>query len=100
MYFARALPSRTWAPRSVYRLCSVPVQFSATHSARRSGIHVFISAGASVPGVSWNCMRTPSMVSHSPDVATSYVGRMKLVFPADCPLPMPMASDPCGPLSR
>ena len=38
---------------------------SHPHGAK-SGKYVFISAGASVPGVIWNTMRTPSMVTSSP----------------------------------
>ena len=60
------MPSRTSAPRSVYRLCSVAVQFSATHRALNWGNHVFISAGASVPGVIWNSMSTPYTSRVSP----------------------------------
>ena len=36
------------------------VQFSAVHSQPWSGKKKFISAGASVSGVIWNTMRTPS----------------------------------------
>ena len=43
----------------------VPVMFSAAQKAFRSGNQVFISAGASVPGVFWNTIRTPSTVSSS-----------------------------------
>ena len=97
MYPAQAAPSRTSAPRSVYRLWSVAVQFSATHRALYFGIQVFISAGASVPGVSWNSSSTPSMVIFSPVFVISKVGAMKDTVPVDWPMPMPWASLPSGP---
>ena len=43
----------------------VAMMFSAAQNALRSGNQVFISAGASVPGVFWNTIRTPSTVSSS-----------------------------------
>ena len=55
--------SRTSAPRGVSTLCRLWVAFSAMHSARRSGKRKFISAGASVPGVSWKTISIPSTVS-------------------------------------
>ena len=48
--------------------------FSAMHSARWSGKWKFISAGASVPGVIWNTIRTPSMTSSWPVWVMSSVG--------------------------
>ena len=50
------------------------VQFSAMHSQPRSGKKKFISAGASVSGVSWNTIRTPSTTNSSP-VARDLLGR-------------------------
>jgi hypothetical protein len=66
MYLLQSSASRTCAPRSVYTLCCVAVQFSAMHSARRSGRKMFISAGASAPGVNWKTIRTPSITICSP----------------------------------
>ena len=66
MYFDQLSESRTWAPRIGTRLCMLCVQFSAMHSQPRSGKKKFISAGASVSGVSWNTIRTPSTTSSSP----------------------------------
>ncbi len=37
--------------------------FSAMHKARRSGNEKFISAGHSVPGVTWKTILTPSSTS-------------------------------------
>ncbi|SLH57272.1 Uncharacterised protein [Mycobacteroides abscessus subsp. abscessus] len=62
-YRAHARVSRTSAPRRVSTLCMLWVAFSAMHRARWSGNRKFISAGASVPGVSWKSMRTPSITS-------------------------------------
>ena len=46
-------------------LWMVPVMFSAAQKALNCGKYVFISAGASVPGVFWNTIFTPSTVSSS-----------------------------------
>ena len=74
MYFDQLSASRTWAPRIGTRLCMLCEQFSAMHSQPRSGKKKFISAGASVSGVSWNTMRTPSTTSSSP-VRVMLLGR-------------------------
>ncbi|MNJ56588.1 hypothetical protein D3C77_521430 [compost metagenome] len=55
----------------------VLVVFSAIHSALCCGNQVFISAGASVPGVIWKTILTPSMSSSSPVLAISLVGKIK-----------------------
>jgi hypothetical protein len=51
MYCDHASASRTGAPRSVSTLCRLLTMFSAAQNALKSGNQVFISAGASVPGV-------------------------------------------------
>ena len=51
------------------------------HSARRSGKWKFISAGASVPGVIWKTIRTPSIVSSCPVRVTSLVGAIRPTEP-------------------
>src|SRR5664279_5208340 len=65
------------------------VAFSAIYSARRWGNRKFISAGASVPGVSWNSMTTPSTVSRCPVRVTSMVGGIKEMVPVDVVWPKP-----------
>ncbi|MNP78328.1 hypothetical protein D3C76_1759150 [compost metagenome] len=55
----------------------VLVVFSAIHSALCWGNQVFISAGASVPGVIWKTILTPSMSSASPVLVISLVGKIK-----------------------
>jgi NADPH-dependent 2,4-dienoyl-CoA reductase/sulfur reductase-like enzyme len=53
---------RTSAPRAGSRLCIVALAFSAMNKARIFGRKKFISDGASVPGVTWNTIVTPSIV--------------------------------------
>jgi hypothetical protein len=74
------------------------VAFSAMHRARRSGKWKFISAGASVPGVSWNTMRTPSSVSSCPVRVMSTVGGISETVPVDVVVPRPAPTCPVGPL--
>ena len=59
------------------------VAFSAMHSARWSGKRKFISAGASVPGVSWKTIRTPSTVSSWPVWVMSTVGGIRVTVPVE-----------------
>ena len=75
------------------------VAFSAAHSARRSGNQMFISAGASVPGVSWKTIRTPSTVSSCPVAVMSTVGAMSVTVPADVVWPSPAPICPAGPFA-
>jgi len=65
------------------------VAFSAMHRARRSGKKKFISAGASVPGVTWNTTRTPSMVASWPVSVTSTVGTINDMVPNEVAIPRP-----------
>ena len=67
------------------------VAFSAMHRARRCGNRKFISAGASVPGVSWKTISMPSTVSRWPVSVTSSVGGIRLTVPSEavCPRPDP-----------
>ncbi len=76
------------------------MQFSAMHSSRRSGKWKFISAGASVPGVSWNVMRTPSTTSSVPVSTISSVGATSPTVPSGVPLPRPASTWPVGEAGR
>ena len=96
----QARGSRTSAPRSVRRLCSVCVAFSAMQSALRSGNQMFISAGASVPGVNWKTMRTPSTVASVPVSDTETVGAARPREPLDVAMPSPQPTWPVGPAGR
>ena len=80
-------------------LCRLWVAFSAMQSARWSGKRKFISAGASVPGVSWKTMRTPSSVSSSPVRAMSRVGGISVIEPVEVVRPRPAVTWPSGALS-
>ena len=66
----------------------VPVTFSAAQNALNCGNQVFISAGASVPGVFWNTIRTPSTVSSSVAPATVRVGAISPDEPFEARLPI------------
>ena len=57
-----------------------------------------ISAGASVSGVTWNTISTPSSrwVSKGSPIVT--VGGIKLTVPREVPLPRPASTWPRGPL--
>ena len=70
-------------------LCRVAVTFSAIHSAFIPGIQVFISAGASVPGVFWNSIVMPSTSNTSMSFSTTLVGVISPTNPADTPWPRP-----------
>ncbi len=61
---------------------------------------MFISAGASVPGVSWKTIRTPSTVSVWPVARTSRLGAMRPTLPRDVVWPRPQPICPSGPLGR
>ena len=74
----------------------VPVQFSARHRALWSGNQKCISAGASVSGVSWNSMRTPSRVSSCPVSVISTVGGTIEMDPTGTPLHKPWSTWPRG----
>jgi hypothetical protein len=71
--------------------------FSAVHSARNCGENTFISAGASVPGVSWKRVRTPSTVNSCPVWVTSIVGAISEISPVDVVCPSPAPTWPSGP---
>jgi hypothetical protein len=60
---------------------------------------MFISAGASVPGVSWKVISTPSTTSVCPVSPTSTVGGISVIVPSEvvCPRPEPIC--PPGPRS-
>ena len=93
MYFDHASASRICAPRGVYTLCSVELQFSAMQSRRRSGRSMFISAGASVSGVYWNRRRTPSITRSSPVWVISTVGAISPDVPSrGIALPSPQST--------
>ena len=77
-------------------LWTVAVMFSAAQNALWSGNQVFISAGASVPGVFWNTMRTPSTVISSKRLLMSRVGAIRPLDPVDARLPMAWSTCPNG----
>ncbi|MOA00492.1 hypothetical protein D3C78_1198580 [compost metagenome] len=74
----------------------VLVVFSAIHMALNCGNQVFISAGASVPGVIWNTIFTPSMVSSSPVLWTNSVGSISVAVPVETVWPRPALTPPCA----
>ena len=57
----------------------------------------FISAGASVPGVFWKTMRTPSTSSSVPVTEISSVGPMRSPWARGMVLPRPQSMCPNGP---
>ena len=71
--------------------------FSAMQRAWWSGKRTFISAGASVPGVSWNSMRMPSTVRCSPVAVMLSVGAMSEGMPIEVVWPRPAPTWPKGP---
>ncbi len=73
--------------------------FSAIHRAPWSGNRVFISAGASVPGVTWNSMRMPSTTRVSPVATIVSVGAMSETVPVEFVWPSPVPICPAGPRS-
>lgn len=60
--------------------------------ARRSGKAKFISDGASVPGVSWKTIRTPSTTSSCPVPVIGRLGSISEMVPVEVvwPRPAPM----------
>jgi hypothetical protein len=97
MYFDHFSASRTSAPRIGTRLCMLWVQFSAVHSQPWSGKKKFISAGASVSGVSWKTMRTPSTTSSWPVAVISSVGAISPGGQNGIALPSPQSTWVRGP---
>ena len=75
-------------------LCIVLVEFSAIHIALNCGKYVFISAGASVPGVIWNTIFTPSTVISVPVFFTSSLGTISVTVPVDVVCPSPPFTPP------
>ena len=65
------------------------VAFSAMHKATRSGNRTFISAGASVPGVSWNSILIPSTTRVSPVAVMESVGMIRVTVPVEVVWPRP-----------
>jgi hypothetical protein len=59
-----------------------------------------ISAGASVSGVSWNTISTPSIRCVSKGCAIVTVGGINVTVPRDVTLPSPASTWPRGPLGR
>ena len=59
-----------------------------------------ISAGASVSGVSWNTISTPSMRCVSIGSLTMRVGGMRVTVPREVALPRPVSTWPRGPLGN
>jgi hypothetical protein len=70
---------------------------SAMHTARRSGKRKFISAGASVSGVTWKTIRIPSTISSWPVWAMSTVGAISVTVPSEVVWPRPPPTCPPGP---
>jgi hypothetical protein len=66
----------------------VPVMFTAAQKAMNCGKYVLISAGASVPGVFWNSIFTPSRVISSKSFATQGLGSISPRLPAAVFLPI------------
>ena len=97
MYLLQLSASRAWAPRIGIRLCIVCVQFSAMHNQRWSGKKKFISAGASVSGVSWNTILMPSTTSSWPVWVMSSVGAIRPARASGVALPRPQSMWPRGP---
>ncbi len=77
-------------------MCIVAVMFSAAQNAFQSGNQVFISAGASVPGVFWKTMRTPSIVSSSKSSSMTCVGAIRPSLPEARALPIAESTWPNG----
>jgi hypothetical protein len=77
-------------------LCSVAVQFSAIQSALNCGNQVFISTGASVPGVIWKTMVTPSTTTVWPVRVSVSVGAITPVVPSETVWPSPPLTPPVG----
>jgi hypothetical protein len=60
---------------------------------------MFISAGASVPGVSWKLIRTPSTTSSWPVSTMSRLGGSSVIVPSEVVWPSPAPIWPSGPRS-
>ena len=96
-YFDQASASRVFAPRIGHRLCIVWQPFSARFSTLNCGKWKFISAGASVSGVSWKTISMPSMVCRSTACVMSMFGAIRLVVPRPIALPRPLSTCERGP---
>ena len=70
-------------------LWSMATTFSAIHSAFISGRYVFISEGASVFGVFWNTIGTPSTVRYSMWSSMMRVGGISSTVPFAAFMPSP-----------
>ena len=81
-------------------LCRWQVQFSAMQSAPNFGKKKFISAGASVSGVTWKTISTPSMTIRSPVRRMLWVGGTRLTCPIDTVLPSPESTWPLASFGR
>ena len=77
-------------------LWMVPVMFSAPQKAFHSGNQVFISPGASVSGVFWKTILTPSMVISSKSLRISTLGGIRPVLPLATFLPIDWSTWPKG----
>ena len=77
-------------------LWMVAVMFSAAQNALNCGNQVFISAGASVPGVFWNTIRTPSTVTSWMSSVMTSVGAIRPVVPLELILPIAWSTCPNG----
>ena len=73
-------------------LCIERAALSAMQSARASGKWKFISAGASVPGVSWKTIRTPSIDLFLPGRGDVEVGGRSVIVPSEVVWPRPAPS--------
>jgi hypothetical protein len=91
--------SRTKAPRGVRMLCIERATLSAMQSTFAWGKWMFIAAGASVPGVSWKLISTPSTTSVWPVFPISTVGGISVIVPSEVVCPRPAPSCPAGPRS-
>ncbi|WP_372470261.1 hypothetical protein [Streptomyces hydrogenans] len=76
------------------------VAFSAMQTARRSGKRKFISSWASVPGVIWNRIRTPSRVTSSPVPVMYRVGAIRPTVPSETVSPSPQPTWAVASLGR
>ena len=69
-------------------LWMVPVMFSAAQKALNCGNQVFISTGASVSGVFWNTIFTPSIVTSSKSFLIRRFGAISPTLPFATFLPI------------
>ena len=74
----------------------VPVMFSAAQNALNCGNQVFISTGASVSGVFWNTIFTPSMVISSKSLVIKAFGAIRPTLPLATFLPIDWSTWPKG----